>query len=57
MTIKELLDNNPEYADLQIVLYNPSGEYDFLGDSAMCYPDELTVETWETVKVLVFSNH
>ena len=49
-TLGTLLDKHPEWKDLPIGIYKPSGELDFVGAAGMVYEDED-----EDGKILVFS--
>jgi len=41
MTLNELLEEHPEYGDLDVAIYNIiNGDYDFLGDVIDVYTDE-----------------
>lgn len=39
-TLKELLEEHPEWADLPIAVYNPQGGYDYVGCSGDVYSDD-----------------
>ncbi len=52
MNLKELLKQHPEYADLDVVIYEDTGELHYLGDSGMCY-----VVSDQGTEVLVFAGN
>jgi len=37
MTLKEMIEQHPEWADLDVVLYTDSGDYEYVGASASVY--------------------
>lgn len=39
-TLRELLDQHPEWADLPIAIYRPDGELDFIGGAGRVYKSE-----------------
>jgi hypothetical protein len=40
ITLRQLLERHPEWADLPIVVYTSSGHYDWVGCSGMVYEDK-----------------
>ena len=54
MTLKEMIEQNPEWADLDVVLYTDSGDYEYVGAQAGVYTDTDHAET-PPRSVLVFS--
>lgn len=40
MTLRQLLAEHPEWADLPIVVYTPSGEYSYVGAGCRVYTNE-----------------
>jgi hypothetical protein len=56
-TLKELLEQHPEWANLPMVVYNGmNGEYDWVGASGSVYLGEET-EDGKKIKVLVFAGN
>jgi len=58
MTLRELIEEHPEWADLPIVIYNVCGEYEYVGGSASVY--EHIDDDWDAEnppKVLVFAGN
>jgi len=63
ITLRQLLEQHPEWADLQMVVYSPEGHYDYVGCSGSVYKGEdfsepaMDVEDPRNIKtdVLVFS--
>ena len=56
MTLRELIAQHPEMADLDIVVYSPDGEYHYVGASGSVYVDEQDEgDEASNVPVLVFS--
>jgi len=59
-TLKILLEEHPEWADMQIVVAPGNGYYDYAGGSASIYVDtqddeDVEYEEWENEPVLVFA--
>ena len=54
MTLKEMIEQHPEWADLDVVLYTDSGDYEYVGASAGAYIDRDHAES-PPHPVLVFS--
>ena len=49
-TLRELMEQHPEWGDMEIVIYRPQdGEYDWLDGAAMVYPHQIDLD--ETVLV------
>ena len=61
MTLRELIEQHPELADLPMVVYNgSSGEYDHVGGSASVYrhdSDEDSDYDGEKYDVVVFAGN
>lgn len=56
MTLRELLQAHPEWADLPIAVYDPENDlYHFLGASGTIY--EATIDDPEPVDVLVVAGN
>lgn len=55
MTVKEILEKHPEWADLPIVVQNNNGDFDYVGASgsvySVCDPEE------KNLRVLVFTGN
>jgi len=54
MTLREMIEQHPEWADRDIVVYTSIGDYEYIGASAGVYPDEDEAESPPN-PVLVFS--
>lgn len=54
MTLREMIEQHPEWADLDVVLYTDSGDYEYVGASAGVYVDVDLAEN-PLGQVLVFS--
>lgn len=52
MTLRELVDQHPEWLDLELTVYSNSGELDFVGGSGNVYEDTYQGET-----VIVFTGN
>ncbi len=60
MTLRELIEQHPEWADLPIVVYREDGHYDYVGCSGTVYEDEDRQEWQEEgggVRVLVVAGN
>ena len=57
MTLKELLDANPDWADLPIVVYREDGTYDYVGGAGSAYRHKETTEDGESIDVVVFAGN
>lgn len=56
MTLKEMIEQNPEWADLDVVVYSPDGEYHYVGASGSVYVDDQDEgDDAPNIPVLVFS--
>lgn len=56
MTLKEMIEQHPEWADLDVVVYSVSGDYEYVGGSADVYVDiDGDDESGNAPKVLVFT--
>ena len=40
MTLRQILDENPDWADLEVVVLASDGNVDFVGDSGLVYADD-----------------
>ena len=55
MTLKELLDANPDWADLPVVVYCEDGSYDYVGQAGSAYRHKEILEDGESIDVVVFA--
>ncbi len=57
MTLRELIEKHPEFADIDVVVYNGNeGEYSYIDGSGTVYIDEQDdYDSCPNVPVLVFS--
>ncbi len=56
MTLREMIEQHPEWADLDIVVYSVDGDYEYVGASASVYEDiDRDDESGNAPKVLVFA--
>lgn len=61
-TLQQLYDQHPEWRNLELVLYNTNGSYDFVGSRVRVYEGEYFEDTVQNCiegqgqKVLVFDN-
>ena len=55
-TLRRLMEEHPEWADLPIVVYREEGGYDWVGSSGDVY-DATTEEDGDVYEVLVFTNN
>lgn len=56
-TLRSLLEEHPEWADLPIVVYNPDGSCDWVGSSGTVYDGEITDVDGEEYHVLTFAGN
>ena len=56
-TLRSLLEEHPEWADLPIVVYQPDGSCDWVGFSGTVYPGTIEDEVDGEVEVLTFAGN
>ncbi len=57
VTLRKLIEQNPEWADLPLVVYNVNGDYEYVGGSASVYNHVDEDDSGEETDVLVFAGN